>query len=417
MSPKKLSDRDKQEIIQLYKQTEETTSTLATRYGVSSSTISRFLKTNLSESEYENLIQQKRLARTSSREDSPHAEINDRQLELEIASSPSSKVSKKANSKVIGLDSSNSGVSEKAPLRRRSSKRSSEGSIEASTTKTIEFSEITPSALVENIFNAIPSVPQEEQVSTSQISPRPKSVIKTLPDIPSSKERGSLNLKASLPSPMVEEDVKVIPSKPEKPVKTKIIKKVQDTVQDDEAEAFLADDLDLSSDDSAAMDRANVITLREMLGEDLADLDDDDDDEEDLDDDDLDDDENWDLEDLQIEKSFPAPKQKGRDIQVLPVSKAPIPKICYLVVDRSAELITLPMRDFADLGAIPDNEIQQRTLPVFDNHRVARRFSHRSQRVIKVPDGRMLQKTSSHLQAKGITRLLLDGQVYSLSLF
>ena len=65
MSPKKLIDDDKQEILNLYRQTSETTSTLAHRYGVSSSTISRFLKNTLSDIEYEELIQQKRLARTN----------------------------------------------------------------------------------------------------------------------------------------------------------------------------------------------------------------------------------------------------------------------------------------------------------------------------------------------------------------
>lgn len=58
--PKKLTPEDKQQILQLYRQQAETTSTLALRYGVSNSTISRFLKTNLPEAEYELLIQQKR---------------------------------------------------------------------------------------------------------------------------------------------------------------------------------------------------------------------------------------------------------------------------------------------------------------------------------------------------------------------
>src|SRR6476619_6676945 len=66
MSPKKLSDSDKHEILALYRQSPETTSTLATRYGVSSSTISRLLKSSLSEPEYEALIQQKRTARPHS---------------------------------------------------------------------------------------------------------------------------------------------------------------------------------------------------------------------------------------------------------------------------------------------------------------------------------------------------------------
>ncbi|MBC6430754.1 hypothetical protein FM036_07885 [Nostoc sp. HG1] len=92
-----------------------------------------------------------------------------------------------------------------------------------------------------------------------------------------------------------------------------------------------------------------------------------------------------------------------------------MPKTCYLVIDRSSELITRPLKDFGDLGQIPSLETQQRTLPVFDNHRVAKRFSTKRDRVIKVPDSKMLHKARTHLQAKGITRLLIDGQVYSLS--
>ena len=102
-------------------------------------------------------------------------------------------------------------------------------------------------------------------------------------------------------------------------------------------------------------------------------------------------------------------------VQVLPLSEATLPKTCYLVIDRASELITRPLRDFGDLGQIPTQEVQEKTLPVFDNHRVARRFSTKRDRVIKIPDSKLLQKTRSHLQAKGITRLLVDGQVYSLS--
>ena len=71
MSPRKLSDADKQEILKQYRNSEETTSTLASRYGVNSSTISRFLKNRLSDSEYETLIQQKRLSRTPNRSEKP----------------------------------------------------------------------------------------------------------------------------------------------------------------------------------------------------------------------------------------------------------------------------------------------------------------------------------------------------------
>ncbi len=103
------------------------------------------------------------------------------------------------------------------------------------------------------------------------------------------------------------------------------------------------------------------------------------------------------------------------NLNVLPITQAAFPQTCYLVIDRSAELITRPLREFAQLGKMSSQEFQQKTLPIFDNHKVAKRFSNRSQRVIKVPDGNIFHKTSGYLKAKGITRLLVDGQIYSLT--
>ncbi|MBA4465042.1 helix-turn-helix domain-containing protein, partial [Cylindrospermopsis raciborskii CS-506_A] len=61
---RKLTDSDKTEILKLYRETAETTSTLAERYGVSNSTISRLLKGILPEEDYEYLVSLKRAART-----------------------------------------------------------------------------------------------------------------------------------------------------------------------------------------------------------------------------------------------------------------------------------------------------------------------------------------------------------------
>jgi transposase-like protein len=101
-------------------------------------------------------------------------------------------------------------------------------------------------------------------------------------------------------------------------------------------------------------------------------------------------------------------------LEVMPFTQAVLPKICYIVVDRTAELVTRPLKDFGDLGQIPADEVQSCTLPVFDNHRIARRFSHRTQRIIKVPNGNMLRSACTQLCAKGITRLLINGHIYAL---
>jgi hypothetical protein len=161
-----------------------------------------------------------------------------------------------------------------------------------------------------------------------------------------------------------------------------------------EGTALLDDEVDLTGD----------LEEEDLDDDDLDDLDD-----EDLDDDDLDD-------DLENGSLLVGSRIAGKMlVQVLPLAEASLPRTCYLVVDRSAELIARPLKEFGDLGQIPEAETLEKTLPIFDNHRIAKRYSNpRTQRVIKLPDGQVLQKTSSHLQAKGITRLLIDGQVYAL---
>jgi transposase-like protein len=129
--------------------------------------------------------------------------------------------------------------------------------------------------------------------------------------------------------------------------------------------------------------------------------------------DDLDDDVDYDFDDLESLSSGMHLKAESL-VEVMPFAEATLPKTCYLVIDRTAELVTRPLKDFGELGQIPEDEIQSRTLPIFDNHRIARRFSHRNQRIIKVPDADMLKKTCAQLSAKGITRLLVNGHIYSL---
>jgi transcriptional regulator with XRE-family HTH domain len=332
MTGKKLRDTDKSEILTLYRHTGETTSTLAERYGVSNSTISRLLKATLPEQEYEVLIASKRAARTSVGEVTPPASLSEPVPDVAVA----------------------------------------EPVVEVQPSRETTNSTSTPAAKRRR------PTPAAKRRST-----------------PAAKRQIKTPAKAEVQLELLETPSSIADSQPE-PIDTPAA--VLDT-----SPSRLDEDAD-----------AEASKIAEMLGEelldeseDLTDLDED----EDLDD--LDEDEDELDEDTPpvIKRRLPMETL----VQVLPLSEANLPKTCYLVIDRAAELITRPLRDFGDLGQIPSQEVQQKTLPVFDNHRVARRFSTKRDRVIKVPDSRILQKASSQLQAKGITRLLVDGQVYSLS--
>ena len=60
MAPRRLSADEKQSIVELYRTSDHTTSTLAEHYGVSNSTVSRILKTSIPADIYSELISQKR---------------------------------------------------------------------------------------------------------------------------------------------------------------------------------------------------------------------------------------------------------------------------------------------------------------------------------------------------------------------
>lgn len=284
MSPKKLSDEEKTELVRLYRQNDETTATLAERFRVSSSTVSRVLRNHLSSEEYINLIQQKRHNRQKYRFQSDAQQVQEK-----------------------------------------------------------------PTASPEK---------QSETPETSSTDAQAETFVTSQPP------------KIDLSYPTEETS----PS---------------NTLANDPDETDNLDQIDFS-------------VIQAMFGEDVGDDDDLDETEE----------EDWEDEEETVSKEK---KRSSNEVEVLPLSQAKFPKICYLVVDKGANLITKPLKEFSDLGKIPSLETQQKTLPVFENHRGARRFSNRSQKVIKIPDAKMIKKTREQLEAKGIKRILMDGKVYTLS--
>ncbi|MBW4484052.1 MAG: hypothetical protein KME14_16060 [Tildeniella torsiva UHER 1998/13D] len=365
MAPKKLTEADKTSILSLYRQPQETTSTLAERYGVSNSTISRLLKSSLPEAEYSVLIQQKRGADRAIAADAAVVEVE-----------PTAAV-------VVAVESA--AVDEKPAPKPKTKPRGK---------KAAEVLEVVPAEPVALPIAAEPTaeVPasatrptrkRRSQAAEEPVADRveaPPAIVELIPEAADLEPT-----QLSLPDPA--------PEKPARPV----LKSAQ-TVSTEPP----ATDLEATSapDDAASLD------------------DDWDDDAVGLDDDDYDDDDDSDGED--DDNVYPwdgggAATTNLEALEIFPLTAAALPPLCYVVVERtSSELVVLPLRTFAELGQIPEEEGDSRTLPVFENHNVARRFSRRNQRVVKVPDGSLLQTTSSYLQAKGITRLFIDGQVFSL---
>jgi len=104
----------------------------------------------------------------------------------------------------------------------------------------------------------------------------------------------------------------------------------------------------------------------------------------------------------------------GEPAQCQPLADAPLPASVYMLVDKTVELQAKPLKDFPELGQLPDGEEERQALMVFANPRQAKRHCGRTQRVIKVPDTRILERTAPYLIAQGISRVVMEGSLYSL---
>jgi len=98
-----------------------------------------------------------------------------------------------------------------------------------------------------------------------------------------------------------------------------------------------------------------------------------------------------------------------QELQPRPLAPDSLPGSLYLLVDKTVELDARPLREFSELGSLPEDEQERQALMLYVNPRQAKRQCGRSQRVIKVPDSGVLQRTSRYLVAQGITRLVLEG--------
>jgi transposase-like protein len=350
MTRSKLSDLEKQAIVSAFEQQQDTILGLAERYQVSSSTIRRLLKQSASEADTETAIAPS----------APTDSVDVADIQLKVASEPA------LSPKVIILDKKPKLILKPASANPAVQDVFAPSSLE----NTLESRSVAPPTLK--------PVREESREDATHHRWSGNSLEDNLNKI--AALRAQEDSTASL-------DSVGTPAPPQ-------LRSV--TPPQEEMSAILAD---LGP------------TLTTSFAATASEEEDDDDEGDDFDDDDYDGDED-DLEGFSLTDALQL--QPETMLEVMPFAQAILPKTCYIVVDRTAELVTRPLKDFGDLGQIPADEVHSCTLPVFDNHRIARRFSHRTQRIIKVPNGNMLRSACTQLSAKGITRLLINGHIYAL---
>lgn len=103
-----------------------------------------------------------------------------------------------------------------------------------------------------------------------------------------------------------------------------------------------------------------------------------------------------------------------KDLSSISISEVEFPKIVYLIVENKIELQTKILRDYPNWQFLSQNELDRKTIEIFFDLKIAKRFCNKEQKVIKVPNTNVFRIVSPILVSRGITRLVCPDKLIAL---
>ena len=103
-----------------------------------------------------------------------------------------------------------------------------------------------------------------------------------------------------------------------------------------------------------------------------------------------------------------------KDLSSIPISKVDFPKVVYMLVDKKIELETKYLKEYPDWQFLSQEELNRKTIQIFMDLKVAKRFCNANQKIIKVPNTDVFRIAAPLLLEKGISRIVSDDKLISL---
>ena len=98
----------------------------------------------------------------------------------------------------------------------------------------------------------------------------------------------------------------------------------------------------------------------------------------------------------------------------MPISNIDFPNVVFMVVDKKIELETKLLRDYPDWQFLSKEELNRKTIEIFNDLKTAKRFCNKEQKVIKVPNTDVFKIVAPILLNKGISRIVSSDKLISL---
>ena len=103
-----------------------------------------------------------------------------------------------------------------------------------------------------------------------------------------------------------------------------------------------------------------------------------------------------------------------KDLSSIPIEEITFPKVVYMIVDKNIELNIKVLKDFPEWQFLPQDDLERKTIEVYYDLKIAKRFCKKDQKVIKVPNPNVFNIVAPILISKGISRIVTSENLIAL---
>ena len=103
-----------------------------------------------------------------------------------------------------------------------------------------------------------------------------------------------------------------------------------------------------------------------------------------------------------------------KDLASISILNVELPKTVYMVVDSKIELEIKPLREYPEWQFLSHDELNKKTIEIFFDMKIAKRFCSKQQKVIKVPNTNVFRLVAPILVSKGISRIVCPDKLIAL---
>ena len=90
------------------------------------------------------------------------------------------------------------------------------------------------------------------------------------------------------------------------------------------------------------------------------------------------------------------------------------PKMVYMIVDKRIELEIKYLKDYPDWQFLSEEELNRKTIEIYNDLKIAKSFCNKEEKVIKVPNTDVFKIVAPILLARGISRIVNADKLIAL---